>query len=174
MRAPRRLAVLLSLVLAGCGGGHRAAEPSTSPSPAPTLETLLHHKGSVLPYEAVAAAIAFRPFIPSRRPIGIALIPPFRGADAADRRGIGFEYESDGALFVLQEWPLSGPEPTAYLPARVRLDGCTRVYRFPVDAGLITTTASSRIYALQIDGPKNPELVRKEAVRLVSRGLCRA
>jgi hypothetical protein len=133
MRAPRRLAVLLSLLLAGCTGGHRAAEPSATPSAAPTLETLLHHKGSVLPYEAVAAAITFRPFIPSRRPIGIALIPPFRGADAAERRGIGFEYESEGALFVLQEWPLAGPEPTAYVSARTVLDGCTNVYRFPAD-----------------------------------------
>jgi hypothetical protein len=174
MRAPRRFAVLLSLVLAGCGGGHRAAEPSATPSPVPTLETLLHHKGSVLPYDAVAAAIAFRPFVPSRRPLGVALIPPFRGADAAARRGIGFEYESDGALFVLQEWPLAGPEPTAYVPARTDLAGCANVYRFPADVGLIATTTSGRIYALQLDGPKNPELLRKEAARLATRGLCRA
>jgi hypothetical protein len=172
--------VLAVAVPVGCGShGTKTAAPSSTPpvatstpSPAPTMKTLIGDRGAVMPYRAAAAALSFQPFIPSRTPTTIALLPPYRADDAAERRGIGFEYDHRGTLFALQEWPLAGDEPNAFKQTAA-LRGCGPTYAFPTRPGLIVTTNGGRVYALQIDGPANERAVRKEAARLVTRGLCR-
>ena len=170
MRLARALlatAAISALCACGIAGLFKTAPPPVA-TPKPTLVAM---RGIAMPLHTARAGVSFRPFVPARELVDVALLAPYAGNDTRANRGIGFEYESGGRLFVLSQWPAHGTPPAGGHPApsrsRMQLDP-----RYKPD-GIIWTTKRDIVATLQTDGKSSPSAVETEARRLVRRGACR-
>jgi hypothetical protein len=141
------------------------------PTPSPWLVGRL---GVSTPEQDALAGIAFRPFVPTRVYKDVALLAPFRGKDTRGNRGIGYEYEDRGRLFVLTQWPANGGSIDGF-PALAGGDpDCRDARAFPdAGAGIVWSTPRGIVAALRPDGESDANVLVAEWHRLVRRGACR-
>jgi hypothetical protein len=165
----RRLAVLCTLVPAlAIAAAPAQAEPEAAPS-------ALSQRGFVTDRAAAERAIAFRPFVPERAPLGVALLPPFHGGQLSKYEGIGYEYARHGRDWILQQWPRNGGDLSAFgsLPA---YGACTDVHAVggrKSPRGVTWTTPRGLVFSLTPDGTAEPRTILTEFRRLVHLGACR-
>jgi hypothetical protein len=165
----RRLAVLCTLVPALA----IAAVPvQAEPEPATSA---LSQRGFVTDRAAAERAIAFRPFVPERAPLGVALLPPFHGGQLSKYEGIAYEYARHGRDWILQQWPRNGGDLNAFgsLPA---YGVCTDVHAVggrKNPRGVTWTTPRGLVFSLTPDGTAEPRTILTEFRRLVNLGACR-
>jgi len=143
--------------------------------------SLLENRGEPMNEEAAIKQITFRPFVPSPDYAMVALLPAFHGADQdnPENEGIGYEYSSDGIIYVLREWPLAGATLDLY-PSVPPVGSCTTghlVMGTPLHPRSYAWTTATLAFALQpdLDPGENPneKALKKEWARLVKRGACR-
>ena len=140
------------------------------PAPVETPPPLASQRGVSMPFDNAVRRIAFRPFVPSRQLVDVALIAPLTGDDVKANRGIAFEYASLGDALLLSEWP----KPSRQLTAGAALDlggAPCRPEKFKED-GVLWSTHRGVIMTLQPDGKIKPLRIMKEAQRLVRVGAC--
>jgi predicted small lipoprotein YifL len=169
MRLARALLATAAIsALSACGiAGLLKTPPPPVATPKPTLVAM---RGIAMPLHTARAGVSFRPFVPARELVDVALLAPYAGNDTRANRGIGFEYESGGRLFVLSQWPAHGTPPAGGTPLRPEAE-CS-LTRYKPD-GIIWTTKRDIVATLQTDGKSSPSAVETEARRLVRRGACR-
>jgi hypothetical protein len=152
-----------------------AEQPSPPPTPSPYL---IARMGIETPERDALGGIGFRPFVPSHRPAVVALLAPFKGADTAQNRGIGYEYAGDrGKMYALAQWPSNGGSISGFPGMSLGEAGCPDVHAFggtkSKPRGLVWTTPRGLVFTLQPDGAPDPRNVEAEWRRLVRRGACR-
>jgi len=165
---PRRLAVLCTLVPALAA----AAPPSAEPEAANSALSL---RGFVTDRAAAERAIAFRPFVPDRAPVGVALLPPFKGGQLSKYEGIGYEYARHGRDWILQQWPRNGGNLSGFagLPAYGPCGDVHAVGGRKNPRGVTWTTPRGLVFSLTPDGTAEPRTILAEFRRLVNLGACR-
>jgi len=163
----RRLAVLCALVPALA-----AAAPPAEPEP---TNSALSQRGFVTDRAAAERAIAFRPFVPDRAPLGVALLPPFHGGQLSKNEGIGYEYARHGRDWILQQWPRNGGTLRAFsgLPAYGACGDVHAVGGRKKPRGVAWTTPRGLVFSLTPDGTAEPRTILTEFRRLVNLGACR-
>lgn len=163
------VAVALALVAAPVLA-HDEVKPPPTPSP-----WLVGRLGVSTPEQDALEGIGFRPFVPTRVYKDVALLAPFHGDDVRDNRGIGYEYEEHGRLYVLTQWPANGGSLGDF-PA-IKNAGehdCPDVHAFPGNArGIVWMTSHSVVATLRPDGANDRKTLLAEWHRLVRRGACR-
>ncbi len=167
--------IALALLVLVLGAAPAAAGDDPKPAPPPTLSPwLVGRLGVSTPERAALAGIAFRPFVPSPTEKDVALLAPFRGADRRVNRGIGYEYEERGRLYVLTQWPANGGSIDAFPALRALDPDCRDARVFPGAAqGIIWSTPSGIVATLRPDGASDAAVLVAEWHRLVRRGACR-
>src|SRR5580700_8593175 len=97
------LACAVAFAAAGCAHGG-SASTQASPSMAPML---IDDRGIVMPLEDAVTQhkIIYRPWVPPRQVLKVAVIPPLGDLDTPDHRGIAFEYQFGNQAMLLSEWP---------------------------------------------------------------------
>lgn len=171
---PFALAVALLLSLAGTVS---AAVPGFSEKHI----SLLENRGLPMSEQEAIERVTFRPFVPSPDYAMVALLPAFHGDDKdnPENRGIGYEYTSNGIIYVLREWPLAGASLDRYppLPPVGTCGTGHLVLGTPQHPRSYAWTTATLAFALQpdIDSGANPNVpaLKKEWARLVKRGACR-
>ncbi|HEV7180682.1 MAG TPA: hypothetical protein VGN11_12480 [Candidatus Baltobacteraceae bacterium] len=160
--------VVLAFTMPGCSSLKERLHRSTAPEPTPTPDTLASHLGIATPFEKAVRGIAFRPYLPSRQLLDVALIAPLTGADTRANRGLALEYVAAGQALVLSEWPASarrtGPEPPPTA-------GPCEIVAFDANTAL-WSTRSGTLMTLRPDGKVKPSRIFAEARRLLRRGAC--
>jgi hypothetical protein len=171
MRTIASALIALALVAAGPAG---AAE-DTKPTPPPTASPwLVGRLGVSTPEQDALAGIAFRPFVPTRFYKDVALLAPYSGRDVRSNRGIGYEYEDRGRLFVLTEWPAGGGTIDDFPPLRAKDPDCRDARSFPrAGTGIVWSTPRGIVATLRPDGGTDAKALVAEWHRLVRRGACR-
>ena len=122
MNARAFLAAVLVLACSGCAA--KAAAPQATPEP-----SLIATRGKSFPLSEARRKIAFRPYMPSRDYIDVAMLPAFFGGDDPKNWGLGLEYSVNGKRFALSQWPqrehmrlvLRGSTVTTVTPASCAL-----------------------------------------------------
>ncbi|GAC1413413.1 MAG: hypothetical protein NVSMB64_23690 [Candidatus Velthaea sp.] len=180
LAAVRPLALVLcaSFALAGCAGGtsKAAAEKTAPPTPIPYL---VGQRGVSTPEADALSAISFRPFIPTRHYLDVALLPSFSGPDTPANEGIGYEYASTGGRrYVLSEWPANGGSVKGYPSLALREAACADVHGFPGSTmtktrGIVWMTTRGSVMTLQPDGGSDARTLQAEWRRIIRRGACR-
>ncbi|HTJ26710.1 MAG TPA: hypothetical protein VMA36_11170 [Candidatus Limnocylindria bacterium] len=139
--------------------------------------TPLAHRGFVTERTTAERAVAFRPFVPDRQPIQVALLPPFHGGQVSANEGIAYAYGRRGRTWILSEWPRNGgtlsafaPFPTAREP---RCDDVHAVGGSERPRGVAWSTPRGIVLTLTPDGSADPRTLVTEWHRLVRRGACR-
>ena len=162
---------LLAFMTPGCGLLSRISFKKATPEPIPTPPSLISKLGVSTPFEKAVRGISFRPFVPSRQLVDVALIAPLRAKDDDNRhnRGIAFEYAASGHAMALSEWPLHGDHFSAGV-AEIGGTPC-EIAPFKAD-GVRWTTRGDLLMTLQADGKIKPSRVQAEARRLLQRGAC--
>jgi hypothetical protein len=165
----RRLAVFCALVpVLAIAAAPAQAEPE------PAISSLAQ-RGFVTDRAAAERAIAFRPFVPERAPLGVALLPPFHGGQLSKYEGIGYEYARHGRDWILQQWPRNGGSLSAF--ADLPPDGaCSDVHAVggrKSPRGVTWTTPRGLVFSLTPDGTAEPRTILTEFRRLVALGACR-
>ncbi|MGB8265951.1 MAG: hypothetical protein WCE44_06495 [Candidatus Velthaea sp.] len=147
-----------------------AADRKATPSP-----WLVGRLGISTPEHDALEAIGFRPFVPSRTSKDVALLPPFQGNDTRENRGIGYEYEAGGRLYVLSQWPWGGGSIAGFPALKDSGAGdCRDVHSFPGHPhGIAWTTPRGIVAALRPDGENDANTLLAEWHRLLRRGACR-
>jgi hypothetical protein len=165
----RRLAILCTLVPALATA---AAPAQAEPEPAASA---LSQRGFVTDRAAAERAIAFRPFVPERTPLGVALLPPFHGGQLSKYEGIGYEYERHGRDWILQQWPRNGGTLSAFasLPAYGACGDVHAVGGREKPRGVTWTTPRGFVFSLTPDGTAEPRTILTEFRRLANLGACR-
>jgi len=163
---------LIALALVAAVPAH-AEEDAKKPPPTPS-PWLVGRLGVSTPEQDAMQGIAFRPFIPTREYKDVALLAPFRGKDVRAYRGIGYEYEARGRLFVLTQWPANGGSIDGF-PALPAADpDCRNVRAFPIaGSGIVWSTPRGIVATLRPDGESDAKALVAEWHRLVRRGACR-
>jgi len=152
------------------------AEPTTPPAtPSPYVISRL---GIETPERDALSGIGFRPFVPSRHPLAVALLAPFHGADTVANRGIGYEYAGDrGRMYVVRQWPSNGGSIRGFPTIALGEAACPDVHAFggtnSKPRGLVWTTPRGLVFTLQPDGAPDTRNLEAEWRRLVRRGACR-
>lgn len=165
---PLVVLVLLAFMLPGCSAVKERLHRSTAPEPTPTPDLLVAHLGISTPFEQAVRGIAFRPFLPARQVLDVALIAPLTGADTRANRGLALEYVVQGQALVLSQWPVRaevrlGQQDLAAAPCQiVAFDANTAMW----------STRSRLLMTLRPDGKVKPSRIFAEARRLLRRGAC--
>jgi len=170
MNARAVLAAVLIIACAGCAA--KAAAPQATPEP-----TLISSRGKLFSLDEARRKVAFRPFLPARNYVDVAMLPAFFGGDNPKNWGIGLEYAVNGRRFALSEWPQRGQSLTAYASAKKEGE-CTDVHTFSTENahranGYIWSTPRGVVMTLQPDFNADRRAVAAELRRLVRRGVCR-
>jgi len=161
-------AVLAVLILACCAGGAAAANPPL----------MLDRMGERLSMADARRSIAFQPFVPARRIIAVAVLPPFHGDDGHATRGIGFEYaDLENRRYVLAQWPRNGGTIAMFqdFPGDPP-DDCPQARTFvrgTTPYGIVWTTPHGLVLTLQADGANDARTLEIEWRKLIRRGACR-
>jgi len=151
----------------------RAADDVKKPPPTPS-PWLVGRLGVSTPEADALAGIAFRPFVPTRAYKDVALLAPFRGKDARANRGIGYEYEDRGRLYVLTEWPANGGSIDGFPTLPATDPDCRNARSFPIaGGGIVWSTPRGIVATLRPDGETDANVLVAEWHRLVRRGACR-
>jgi len=164
----RRLFVLLlPALLAGLPAAARS-------DPEPPLSAL-GVRGFVTNRAMAERAISFRPFVPDRAPLEVALLPPFHGEQLSKNEGIGYDYARHGRSWILLQWPRNGGDLSEFatLPAEI---GCSDVHAVGArkhPRGVAWTTPRGLVFSLTPDGGADPRTILAEFRRLVKLGACR-
>jgi hypothetical protein len=147
----------------------------------PTDKPLIEQRGLPMSAQEAMERITFHPFVPSTNYDEVALLPALHGDDKdnPENRGIGYEYDSGGQIYILREWPLAGASFDKY--PTVPSEGTCTTGHFtegtPQHIRALAWTTATLGFALQPDIPQggNPNLkaLRKEWGRLVKLGACR-
>jgi hypothetical protein len=152
-----------------------AAENPATPAPQPT--SIIERMGVTMTISAVRRAIAFRPFAPSRRILGVALLPPFHGEDVRPNRGIGFEYADFAERrYALAEWPANGGTLAHFRALSPQEPDCPGAHTFSRERkpnGIVWSTPRGLIMTLQADGANDARTLELEWSKLIRRGACR-
>ncbi len=163
---------LIALALGAAVPAH-AADDAKKPPPTPS-PWLVGRLGVSTPEQDALEGIAFRPFVPTRAYKDVALLAPFRGKDARVNRGIGYEYEERGRLYVYSQWPANGGTIDGFPSLRASDPDCTSARAFPRDgAGIVWITPRGIVATLRPDGESDANGLVAEWHRLVRRGACR-
>jgi len=164
---------LLALALVAAVPVRAAADPQ--PTPPPTASPwLVGRLGVSTPEQDALAGIGFRPFVPARAYKDVALLAPYGGKDVRSNRGIGYEYESHGRLFVLTEWPAGGGTIDDFPALRGADPDCRDARSFPrAGTGIVWMTSRRIVATLRPDGAGDARMLLAEWHRLVRRGACR-
>jgi hypothetical protein len=170
MNARACLAAVLIIACAGCAA--KAAAPQATPEP-----TLISSRGKSFSLDEARRKVAFRPFLPARGYVDVAMLPAFFGGDDPKNWGIGLEYAVNGKRFALSEWPERGQSLTAYTIAKKEGE-CTDVHTFLTQHaqranGYIWSTPRGLVMTLQPDFNADRRAMAAEFRRLVRRGICR-
>ena len=155
-----RLVFACAIVLVAGACAHKSAAPQPSQAP-----MLIDDRGIVMPLEQAVTKIDYRPWVPPRQVLKVAVIPPLGDLDTPSHRGIAFEYQFGNQAMLLSEWPkqnftllfLRG-ENITYTPCKAD--------------GVAWTTKTKLAMTLQPDGNVNPKDVDAEALRLIAQGAC--
>jgi hypothetical protein len=154
-----------------------AREPAPAPTPAPRPTSIIERMGVVMDEPAARRAIAFGPFAPPRRILGVALLPPFRGDDTRANRGIGYEFaDLAGRRYTLAEWPANGGTLDHFPPLDAGEAGCPDVHTFSRGRrpnGIVWSTTRGLIMTLQAGGANDARTLELEWRKLIRRGACR-
>jgi hypothetical protein len=163
----QRLVFACAIALAAGACAHKSAAPQPSQAP-----MLIDDRGIVMPLEDAVTShkISYRPWIPPRQILKVAVIPPLGDLDTPSHRGIAFEYQFGNQAMLLSEWPkqnftllfLRGQDIT-YTPCKIA--------HYKAD-GVAWTTKTKLAMTLQPDGNVNPKEVDAEALRLIAQGAC--
>ncbi|MGD0474183.1 MAG: hypothetical protein ABSB70_13370 [Candidatus Velthaea sp.] len=164
-----------ALLAAGaCAAG---APHGGGPSPAPHPTSIIERMGVVTNAAGARHGIAFVPFMPPRRILSVALLPPFHGDDTRANRGLGLEYEDLAARrYALAEWPANGGTLTRFAPLDQPELGCADARTFSRGTrpnGIVWSTSSGLIMTLQADGANDARTLELEWRKLIRRGACR-
>jgi hypothetical protein len=169
-----RILGLLWTVLScsSCGWFHHSAAapaPGASPSATP-VPALVARRGEEHSLAEALDGIGFKPFMPRHVTIvTAALLPAFAGDDLRKNRGIGIEYESNGRLYALSQWPSNGESVEGAKPVGDEA-GCS-ISSFRRDGFL--WAYATHVPTLQPDGNVPPSFVLREARRIIREGACR-
>lgn len=165
---PAAALVVLAFTMPGCSALKARLHNATASQPTPTPDTLASHLGVSTPFEIAVRGIAFRPYLPARQFLEVALVAPLTGADTRANRGIALEYVAAGQALVLSEWPM---------PANLRLGeqepaaAPCQVTSMKADTAM-WTTHGRMLMTLRPDGKVKPSRIFSEARRLLRRGAC--
>ena len=157
------LCVLSCLSLTACGG--KAPEEQHEPA-----ALLLDARGIIMPLAKAEKNVALRPFLPVRKPLAFAVIPPLGGPDLPSTRGIGIEYATpNGDRFVLSQWPKQNYDLN-FILRNITSTPCVPV-RF-MQTNLAWTTKRGLLMTLLPDGTLSGSVLAREAQRLLRHGAC--
>jgi len=147
----------------------------------PTDKPLIEQRGLPMSAQEAMERITFHPFVPTPNYDEVALLPALHGDDKdnPENRGIGYEYDSGGQIYILREWPLAGASFDRY--PTVPAEGTCTTGRYtegnPQHIRALAWTTPTLGFSLQPDIPQggnpNLKLLRKEWGRLVKAGACR-
>lgn len=158
------LASMLLLALAGCG--HKGqATPTASLPP-----MLIDDRFIVMPLEDAVTKISYKPWIPPGQVLKYAVIPPLGGNDTPDTRGIAVEYQHNGALLLLSEWPKQNFILLFLHSQDITTKPCELAH-YKTD-GVAWTTHGALAMTLQPDGAMSSKAIEAEAKRLLANGGC--
>ncbi len=179
----RRRRPRLKALVCGCALGLALVSTAEAdifgarPSPTPGRpSTIAARMGEEMTESSARRNIAFRPFAPPRRILGVGLLPPFHGDDTRANRGIAFEYtDLNGRRYALAEWPANGGTIDNFLPMARAVPECARVRTFARGTGpngIVWSTARGLIMTLQPDGANDARTLESEWLKLIRRGAC--
>ncbi len=155
------LAVLLAV--SACSAKH--------PDPQATLAPLLiDDKGITMPLEQAITHIGFRPYLPTRNYLRLAVIPPLGGDDTNANRGFAVEYTRGSDSFLLSEWPRKNFD-LAFGRFDPTLHPC-QAFRY-TSGGFVWATPRAEAMTLQAERGVLGSHVEAEAHRLLTTGACR-
>lgn len=157
-------AATLLLSLCGCAKFFHGTS-AASPAPSPLFQT----RGTAVSLSEAVHRIAFRPYLPQRRLIGVALIPPLGGPDLHTSHGIAIEYARGSHRLLLSEWPRRGFDVRTGAAA-IAATPCTAVFYAP--QSLMWATRNGLVMTLQPDGHVAAGSISSEARNFIARGAC--
>ena len=161
-----RLVFTCAVVLPVAACAHKSSAPA-QPSLPPML---IDDRGIVMPLEQAVTKINYRPWVPHRQILKIAVIPPLGDLDTPDHRGIAFEYQFGSQAMLLSEWPKQNFTLLFLHGQDITFTPCT-IAHYKID-GVAWTTKTKLAMTLQPDGNVNPKDVDAEARRLIAQGAC--
>jgi hypothetical protein len=132
---------------------------------------LIDARGVVMPLDQAMTKISYKPWIPPRRILKFAVIPPLGDLDTPDHRGIAVEYQQTFSPLLLSEWPKQNFTLLFLHNEDITSTPCVVVH-YKSD-GVAWTTRGKLAMTLQPDGNVNPKEVDIEAQRLIAAGGCR-
>jgi hypothetical protein len=162
-----RLVFACALALAVVACAHNAGDAAAQASLAPML---IDDRGVVMPLEQAVTKISYRPWIPRRKILKYAVIPPLGDLDTPDHRGVAIEYQYKNQAMLLSEWPKQNFTLLFLHGEDITLTPC-EIAHYKAD-GAAWTTKSKLAMTLQPDGNVNPKDVDAEAHRLIASGAC--
>lgn len=170
MNARAFFAAVLVVACAGCAA--KAATPQATPAP-----SLIASRGKAYSLDEARRKIAFRPYLPSRDYVDVAMLPAFFHGDDPKNWGLGLEYAVNGKRFALSEWPQRGQSLSSYPNAKSEAE-CTDVHSFATlhatrANGYIWSTPRGLVMTLQPDFDADRRAMAAEFRRLARRGICR-
>jgi hypothetical protein len=174
---PAACAIGLSGVLLAAATPSANAQSGATATPAPQPTSIIQRMGVAMSEPAARHEIAFRPFAPARRILGVALLPPFHGADSRANRGIGYEYaDLAERRYALAEWPANGGTIARFAPLADAEPDCPDARTFSRGTrpnGIVWSTTRGLIMTLQADGANDARTLELEWRKLIRRGVCR-
>jgi len=162
-----RLVLTCAVVLALGACAHKSSATAAQPSLPPML---IDDRGVVMPLEEAVTKISYRPWVPPRKILKVAVIPPLGDLDTPDHRGIAFEYQYGSQAMLLSEWPKQNFTLLFLHGQDITFTPCT-IAHYKAD-GVAWTTKSKLAMTLQPDGNVAPKDVDAEARRLIAQGGC--
>jgi hypothetical protein len=163
------------LLAAATPSAHAQGSTTTAPVARPT--SIVQRMGVEMSERAARHEIAFQPFAPARRILGVALLPPFHGADSRANRGIGYEYADLAAhRYALAEWPANGGTIARFAPLDKAEPACPDARTFSRGTrpnGIVWSTTRGLVMTLQADGANDARTLELEWRKLIRRGVCR-
>ncbi len=132
---------------------------------------LIDARGVVMPQDQAASEISYKPWIPPRKILKFAVIPPLGDLDTPDHRGIAIEYQEPSSAMLLSEWPKQHFTLLFQHGEDITSTPCMVVH-YKSD-GVAWTTRGKLAMTLQPDGNVNPKEIDREAQRLIAAGGCR-
>jgi hypothetical protein len=132
---------------------------------------LIDARGVVMPLDQALTKIDYRPWIPPRRILKFAVIPPLGNLDTPDHRGVAIEYQYRDSAMLLSQWPKQNFTLLFLHNTDITATPC-EVAHYKSD-GVAWTTRGKLAMTLQPDGNVSPQDVESEAQRLIAAGGCR-